>query len=67
MGPPGLQMRPLVRPLKTSTTRVAVVQESGFRAEAMTMPEHKWFSGGMTSEDCEEMTNFYKEKYGAVP
>ncbi len=39
----------------------------GVTKEAMAMPEHRWFSGGMTSEDREEMTNFYKEKYGTAP
>ncbi len=39
----------------------------GVTKEVMAMPEHRWFSGGMSSEDREKMTDFYREKYGTTP
>ncbi len=39
---------------------------SGVTKEIMERPEHKWYSsGGMTKEEREELSKYYKKKYGA--
>jgi hypothetical protein len=36
----------------------------GVSQEIMERPEHKWFSGKMTKEEREEVTSYYKKRYG---
>ncbi len=37
----------------------------GVTKEIMERPEHKWFSGGMTPEDRDKFTEYYRRRYGA--
>ena len=38
---------------------------TGVSADIMAKEEHKWFSGQMTAEDRENVTSYYKKRYGA--